>query len=70
MKIRFMNHRFTFALLIEIYGKRFMPILQLSTKNPWLIPKVDLDWCNRAVLFGWLFLYIGWNKNPWDYDFK
>ena len=70
MKFRFMRYKLTFAILIEVFGKRIMPIAQLSTKDPWWIPSVDTNWCGNCVLFGWLFFYVGWNKNPWDYSFE
>lgn len=69
MKFRFMRLGYTFGLLIQIGDKKYLPMCQLSLKDPWLIPKVDRNWCGNVVLFGWLFFYIGYHKEADKFNF-
>lgn len=55
MRIERYKNTFGFVTKKRIY------VLQLSLKEPWLIPKHDRHYgesnCN---LYGWLFVYFGW----------
>lgn len=36
--------------------------LQFSLKDPWLFPSKKIMCKERIILYGWLFFYIGYNR--------
>ena len=65
--IRFMKYKNTYGLAFKFKNKSKMIIWQFSLKNMWLIPKVDKNYMNNSVLYGWLFFYIGYSKEAYKY---